>query len=442
MLLEDGDYVIKIPLFKFLEQQYTDALINLGCVRLTKISEFRNSAKYSNKIHDPQEGILEIKNHFDFFKGLAKDGTGLIPFMFQPDTPVECINGVLSCNLKIDDVLLYCTSGELFSGSMIQAFEDQKDSCVLIKDTNRFFQIISSKCPHLNYLGNRYCDYTVGKQLFEKNPPRNSDTEKVLKNPLQSIWFKPKDYVNQIENRAAWNSRYNHHLESLNVVDEVLRDTVIEINLGNINKETLRNAENSAMGVIVHHTNGCITTLTMQRPNKIICPVINYRKDETRPFLGFLCDVPDRRVTDVNINTTHIVQSAFSFSKHGAVVINTFLDEVQKISFYTMDDPVKLRKEFMSLFIGKLLCEFNGVTYNINVSSFDDEDIPRYIIHFDEDFEDTEFSILVISKIDGIWKCRGRSDIQNNDLAIAVGKVIDFYFTKFEKNEFKNNNPG
>ncbi len=438
MLLEDGDCIIKMPLFKFLEKKFAKKLINEGCIRLTKLTEFRDTQKYSDQIHDPLEGILEIKNHFDYYKGLAKDGTGLIPFLFDPMLPVECVNGEMSCTVKVDNFLIYCTSQELFTDSMIQAFKDKKDACVLIKDPNKFFDIISQSCPHLNFLGNRYCNYKIGKKLFEKNPVRNSNTEKIMKYPVQAAWLKPKEYANQVENRAIWSSKKNIDLESIIICRDELKDLVMEIDIENVNEEALKNNRNLAVGVIVKHTNGKVSTLTMQRPNKIICPVINYLKGEERPYLGLLCYVQDHTIKNVNIITQHIIQTAFTFTKFGAILINTFLDEVEKISFYTMDEPIKLRSQFLSLHLGKFYLNFNNQKYNIDISSFNEEVIPRYIIHFAEPFQTNTPSILVINKINGIWNCLHRSLIQDKELAIEVGKIIDDYFVKNNYSEIEN----
>ncbi len=53
--------------------------------------------------------------------------------------------------------------GSFFTESLIQAIDDKKDSCVLIKNPDIFFEIISTKIPQYIFIGNGYCNYEQGK---------------------------------------------------------------------------------------------------------------------------------------------------------------------------------------------------------------------------------------------------------------------------------------
>ena len=85
--MSDG-ITLNFPLFKFLEKKWADEMRINGSIKLSYISEFRNDI-FCGKIHDKDEGFLNIQNFYSEYSGLAKDANGLIKFLFPPECNVN-----------------------------------------------------------------------------------------------------------------------------------------------------------------------------------------------------------------------------------------------------------------------------------------------------------------------------------------------------------------
>ncbi|MGI8598809.1 MAG: hypothetical protein ACR2KB_06080, partial [Chitinophagaceae bacterium] len=80
-----GNEVVE-PLFKFLPNEWANALVNEGTVQLCYTDEFRKD-KYPGKIYDKDEGYFSVRNLYTSYNGLAKDAYGLLGFLPYPQFP-------------------------------------------------------------------------------------------------------------------------------------------------------------------------------------------------------------------------------------------------------------------------------------------------------------------------------------------------------------------
>jgi len=130
---------IKIPLFKFLKPKYAASMLENGEVHLPCLSKFANGSSEESLVYDQCEGNYS-------YTGKGAGAPDIPSFEFSSDCNLD-IRGlkVNIPNQKLPDVLVYCTTGLLLSDSLSWALEEDKKSCVMIKDPEAFQRVIITK---------------------------------------------------------------------------------------------------------------------------------------------------------------------------------------------------------------------------------------------------------------------------------------------------------
>ncbi len=345
--------IMTFPLFKFLEKKWAGALISAGSVRLSSITEFKKDI-YANQIHDASEGTFKIVNFYTRYQGYAKDAFGALGYGQPAELKVDFTNHTNTLTLRNDNTLIYCTTSTLFNESMIQAFEDQKDACVLIKDPAAFFNIISQQLPHLKYIGCQPC-YYKGKEIYEVDPDVNSFSEMICNDPGKLILTKPENFINQDESRAAWELPNNVKLNKLDIEIESLKKLVINVDIFDVNKNLIKNKVNTQIGIEIRRRNKKAIDCAVQYPSFIPNPTILHIKEfPGRPFLGFLFNKEDfdNKFSGLYASESHYLKWG---TPAGTVIFLNFLDDIENIRFYTVANNKEINPKYKVVFLGEMI---------------------------------------------------------------------------------------
>lgn len=320
------------PLFKFLSKKWSNELIDKGSFRLSKIQEFRDNSRYKNHIHDSLEGIMHIENHYDIYEGLVKDSNGLLLNLLNPLAQISAKDLKLEHEINIYKPLVYCTTNHFLSDSLNQAIEDGKDSCVLITYPEKFFKIISNSINDYELSSIGQCIYK-GKNIFEKNPGHNSITNQLIANPLHSIYYKPKEYINQREVRAIWTPKHNNTVESITGEIKELSNYCIPISFDDIDKQKILNySRGQQIGARIIFKNKKISSFEIERPYQVCTPMIE--EVDGRIKLVFVM-TEDGTAHYENIKT-EACGLIFDPPHSKIVPLNGDLSDIERIEYYSL----------------------------------------------------------------------------------------------------------
>jgi hypothetical protein len=321
------------PLFKFLSKKWANELVLNGSFRLSKIQEFRDNLKYANHIHDSLEGILHIENEYDFYEGYIKNANGLLLNYLNPLDHITAKGLKLEHEINIYNALVYCTTSNFLSNSLHQAFEDGKDSCVLITKPELFFNAISDTIKDFNFASVGKCIYE-GKSLFENNPGINSKTNSLLMNPLLSIYFKPKEYKNQMEVRAVWTPMHNNSVKSIIGKLKDLTKYCILINYDSVDKNKILNySKGQKIGTRIIFKNKSVSSFQIELPYQVCSPIVEEMDGEER--LNFILKEDKGHILDYStIDGCHFYMNPPN-SKIVPALGN--LNDIEIIEYFTVD---------------------------------------------------------------------------------------------------------
>jgi hypothetical protein len=284
----NGEFLF--PVFKFLSRRHADALLSNGSGRIPLLAGFRDSDKYGGKVFDSDEGIVQIRNHYTHYRGLAKDANGLLCLQGEPYSQIEVFQKTLTQRISLQQAFAYCVTQHLFSDSVLEwANERSKDACVLIKDFDLFLSIVNQLvAEQLRFVDVRECVYS-GREISEVNPSQDSLTNFILSRPHLSSFIKPKDYEQQREIRAVWlpaQERYPRHVE---FASAELAALCLEVDYSAI-RNAIANGKTVAElefgGTVYNRASATPSTFTLTNPPEICSPVLS--RSDTRPwYLGF-----------------------------------------------------------------------------------------------------------------------------------------------------------
>jgi hypothetical protein len=274
---------LQFPLFKFMKKEHAASLMATGAVHLPSMFEFRNENKYAGKIVDRTEGFLTIENQYTHYVGRAKDAEGLIPHNHKPYDVIAVRNYEIGTDINTSDALIYCAASKLFSDTLSWAFEDGKNTCIMIMDTTLFFSEVHNKIKdEYDILGPQSCIYVKSEdgKIFEKNPTANSETNFFLGNPASTFFAKPKSYEPQREVRAIFSPKNSvlmnsssGHLNAKPISVPEIRSTLFEIMFEHCDPEVLLGKKAGEVCMKVHRLSGQPTVFSIKEPRGVFSPV-------------------------------------------------------------------------------------------------------------------------------------------------------------------------
>jgi hypothetical protein len=243
-----------IPLFKFLKNDHTAALLKSGQVRVGTLFEFRDPSKYSGLIYDNGEGQKQISIYFNRVE-LAGNELASFGIPIGGQGKVNLYGSALSLRQDSPDCYLYPTTSSFFSSTLIQAVDDGKESCVMIKNPEQFFNVLTQSLDNGTYIGVFPCLY--GERLINLDWDQHKEYIKVLSSVPASI-VKPTEHSVYREVRAIWlknSDRINPEI----INDPELIKFVTEIRFEDLDLTAFRhNAELKRIGVEVIKKTGLI----------------------------------------------------------------------------------------------------------------------------------------------------------------------------------------
>ncbi len=226
------------PLFKFMQQKHANKMLSEGEIYIPNLYSFSNSNIHSGLTYDNKE---------------SKDRS---------------------------DVLVYCTSGLLFSDSLSWAIEDKKETCVMITDSNKFRDLIEKEVNKSEYdiLGFRSCVY-VGENFRPWN------------NPRRRYFMKEKIFREQREVRLVMVPKekipVGSEIEPLKIKIPEVTEYLIEIKIDKVVPEILRGKKTGTITSKIHRKDGISgSEFTIEKPFGVYSPAILCHF-EPEPSLGF-----------------------------------------------------------------------------------------------------------------------------------------------------------
>lgn len=298
------------PIFKFLPEEWSRALLEKGNVRLATLYEFRDARDYSGKIFDEDEGKAFMTSKVDLKRTL--------------------------CTLTLPNLHIYSSSLYLFSDTYIQSVEDGKNSCVMITNPTEFFQKVSNNFG-LGEPMQYPCNYEG--RIFPED-------HKIFRSNKFSLAFqKPVEYKGHREFRAVWREMLDDNKRGFSKnVPEVI-PFCIKVDIEQVNPNII-NGEGKKKQIeikVIHNDGSEPMICRYSRPFELFTPVLFQNESSDEVLIGFTQDAPDGN---------YRLEYASSFGglggiatvnfKSGPKVIANFqfLSKVEKIVVSTVDAPM------------------------------------------------------------------------------------------------------
>ena len=266
------------PLFKFSKKDHVKALLTQGKVRIGTLFEFRNSEKYSGLIYDNEEGQKQTSIYFDRVE-LTGNELAAFGIPIGGEGMVNLYGSTLNLIQDSPDCYIYPTTSSFFSRTLVQAVDDGKESCVMIKNPERFFNILSQNFDLGTYVGTYPCLY--GDRQLSLNWDKDKEYIKVLSSVPAAI-IKPSNHVVYREVRVIWLPNHDQiKPEILQVPD--LSGLAVEINFDDLEVSAIGNSsKHYRIGVMVIKKPGLHTAeFSIEMPNEVFTPVIFESKGKT-----------------------------------------------------------------------------------------------------------------------------------------------------------------
>ena len=289
-----------------MEKKHAENLISKGEVYLCNLKSFTKGT-HGGKIDDQTEGKIKISNFYQSYIGRAKDAEGLIPLYYPPHGIVNFYNQNISLEIEDPDSLVFCASSLLLSDSLSWAIKEGKETCIMILDSAKFFNDVSSELKNEYYsAGMKSCDYIKDEKgkFQENNPNIYSLTNGYCSNQKLISYTKPKIFEEQREVRMAFFKKN----ESPDKIKEELEPLTVNINndnnyikilFDNADSKILMDENLGDIEIKVNRLNGAPTTFKVEHPRALYTPII-YRKEGN--FLGFSYPSEDNSYGGVTVS--------------------------------------------------------------------------------------------------------------------------------------------
>lgn len=178
-------------LYKFLPNNYAEAMCERGEIRVGTLHEYRNGEQYSGGILDREEGVLDYVDNV-----ISARGDSLNPLWLRLMGMAPNKTNIFGCcrfstRLTEPDQLIYCTS--VSSEWHVQLFEEHPnyDTCVEIVDVPGFIEAVALlfsdvRTPVVEFASCLYRERDHSTVTFEGVPDRRS--------PPRPAFLKPQGY--------------------------------------------------------------------------------------------------------------------------------------------------------------------------------------------------------------------------------------------------------
>ena len=327
----ENDMHYIFPLFKFLTKKNTQKLLDRGSVRIGTLYDYRKEEKYKGKILDKDEGrkkiILRPPN--GIYKadelcqlGLPISGQGIM----------DMGNSVFVMQQESPDCYLYPTSSAFFTDSLFQSVEeDEKNSCILIKDPELFFEKISKakEMKDSEYRGFHPCKY-IGREFEIQNMGKRDPVV-----DFHPALLKPSGYKDHREVRAIWEPKNTMPIEPKTFEIPQLSDLCIEISFDeldiNLLKEYKEKNKECIVGCQIHKKRGDDAYFDIKYPFEIFTPVI-VGTGSNGLVLGFLAQTQTQTYENPTVSNSEI---GIMISDIGSIFCCNHLDGIKGISYFT-----------------------------------------------------------------------------------------------------------
>ena len=310
------------PLFKFLKNDHAKALLNCGQVRIGTLFEFRESEKYSGLIYDNGEGQKQISIYFDRVE-LTGNELAVFGIPIGGEGIVNLYGSTISLRQDSPDCYIYSTTASFFSSTLFQAIDDGKEACIMIKEPEQFFNMISQNFNLGDHVGIYPCLYG------DRSLNLNWDNDKGYINVLSSMpaaIIKPSNHDVYKEVRAIWSPNHDQ-IEPVILSVPDLSGLVVELNFDDLDVSAINNSSDQyRIGVKVIKKSGLHTAeFSIEMPNEVFTPVIFEENGDS--FLGFKSESNTAEYKNATINYAHI---GMAITDIGALFcINRLRDIVQ-----------------------------------------------------------------------------------------------------------------
>ena len=265
-----------------------------------------------------------------------------IPDNHKPYDVMAVRNYGIGTDINTSDALIYCAASKLFSDTLSWAFEDGKNTCVMIMDTTLFFSEVHNKIKdEYDILGPQSCIYVKSEdgKIFEKNPTVNSETNFFLGNLASTFFAKPKSYEPQREARAIFSSKNNvlmnsssGHLNAKTISVPEIRSTLFEIIFEHSDPEVLLGKKAGEVCMKVHLLNGESTVFSIKEPRGVFSLVF-FKGQNNESMMGFSYPANDN---DVFVGASVIgSDAAMTLVDNHVVFASNAISNIEKIEIYT-----------------------------------------------------------------------------------------------------------
>jgi len=297
------------PIFKFLNEKWSKALLEDGNVRLATLYEFRCATDYKGKILDEDEGKVFVMNKSDINKTL---------------------HVLTSPNLHI-----YSSSQYLFSDTYSQSVEDGKDTCVMISNPIEFFKIVSKAVGFDEPIQNP-CNYE-GRQFPEDHI--------IFRSNILSLAFqKPPEYKNHREYRSVWRNVIENNVKGFSKNIPEVTPFCIKVDIDAVDTNVIKGdgvKKQIEIRVILKDESKPMI-LRYSRPFELFTPIIFQQDSEEEELIGFTQEARDRKYRLEYVSSFGGLGGIATVnSKNGPKIVTHFhyLKKVEKIVISTVDSP-------------------------------------------------------------------------------------------------------
>jgi len=278
LLYEPKIKEIQFPLFKFLKSDHAKDMLQEGKIYIPNLYSFKKN-RFGGLIDDNTEGEVCIENHYESFDGYAEDVESMMLLTFGAGKK-KLVNVTLKNEIKNPDALIYCTSSFLFSDTLSWAIKEGKESCIMISDSQLFFNLIYEKLKHkypLFKFGS--CLYVKSDEgiYYEPNANKNSLTNEIMHDRFMEFFLKPKNFSSQREVRAIFRNNsesINDEIEPETLIIPEIRKLLFEIDFKNADVEILTERKKGRINMINVLKSGDKHSVCFETPFNLMTPLI------------------------------------------------------------------------------------------------------------------------------------------------------------------------
>ena len=194
--LESQGITYTYPLFKFMQLDHADQLLNHGHVYIPALEDFRDGKKYGGSIFDSKEGVT-------YFTQQSKN-TSEIQITHHTE-------------IVLSKFFVFCLTRNFDLESLKWAMSEGKKCCVMFAEPRQFFKGVNDRLDGTHFFGALPCIYS-GRTISEdqltykavafKTPHFQFAIDdffnRAFRHPLWAAYIKDSSYAQQQEFRGVW----------------------------------------------------------------------------------------------------------------------------------------------------------------------------------------------------------------------------------------------